>query len=1434
MQQNLPMKHLYTSLILLMSVFGLSAQAQHSVQTSCAHVQHPGQKCPGIMGLPTSVDTFVPPPAAFEANGERAVVINVNYNGFTPQAQTAFQYAVDIWSSLLTSTVPIVIEATWEDIPGNTLGFASASNYFNNIPGENANVFFPSALADKLAGFNQAAGQPDIECSFDSGTNWYFGTDGNPSFNQYDFVSVVLHELGHGLGVAGSAFVDNGLGYIGFFSTFSPATYDVYVANGGGTAITSFTDGSTTLATQLQSDNLFWTGANAVANNAGINPKMFAPNPYQPGSSYSHLDENTYNAGNINSLMTPSIANGEAIHDPGPIIMGLLEDIGWTTETIVCEGNEVLFSIIPDCYGTETTWQIFNVNNVLVASGGPYIDDFPSPNGLALPNNICLEDGCYTFVINDSYGDGLAGTEFDCDINGDYFMLDAQGNLLFEMAAANFGFEATHEFCVNNSVDNCGPLSLALSETGCFDTGNGLLPEIEITFGIDGLCIVEDICLTINGGVEECVNLPTLETPIIIGDGESIYFTDAEINANYSFYFTTSDGTVSNEFSITTSACTTGDVLGCTDPLANNYNPAATIDNGTCVYGSCSANAPTLAQNCFTDEFGDLIHRILVTANITGECTVLEVCYQPFGTTNLTCFDLPANDIIIGNGEGVFIPIAEGAGTYEVFYTIEGGESFSEIISIDCNQEVIGCANPFATNFNPGATVNDESQCIYDEFICDCAGTQHTIGVLTWLGDGFFDDGSFNWDGQPADFNCSTWGFDCGDGGVNSDPNGVCQGNLPPNNGCDVNSCAPLALVLTQDDCLDLGQGNGLLPVIGINFEINGGCLAEEICLQVDGGGFNCTVLADVAIVAGDGDGIVLRDTQPGSTYEFYFTTDDGTVSPVFTFVNGDCANEELICDCAGTQHNLGVLNWLGDGYLDDGSFDWNGQPVDFNCSTWGFDCGDGGVNNDPNGVCLGNLPPNNGCVNEVLGCTDPTASNYNPAATLSDGSCVYGVIGCTDPTAVNYNPAATIDDGSCQFVTEGCTNASACNYNPDADVNDGSCEFESCAGCTNPNACNFDPNATISNGSCEFVSCAGCINPNACNFDPTATISDGSCEFDSCAGCTNPNACNYDVTATIDNGSCEFQSCAGCTDPNAINFDPSATIDDGSCEYDGIPGCTDEGACNYNPNATVDNNSCEYESCAGCTDPEACNYDASATIDDFSCEYESCAGCTDIEACNYDATATIDDGSCEFDSCAGCTDPDANNYDPTATIDDGSCEYDCVPLTVSYDLIGCNDGSGTFYVQMNVSDLGTGAPYIANNNTNGEQVTINSTGNTLYGPFDLEADVIITILSQSIANCFTTSPILACPVGIEEQDAWTWTAYPNPADQLVNIILANQQQEVQLDILDLSGRLIESRTVNANTESIMLSTANWANGVYQIRLTNNQTVATKRLVIQH
>ncbi|GIV34611.1 MAG: hypothetical protein KatS3mg031_2146 [Chitinophagales bacterium] len=75
-----------------------------------------------------------------------------------------------------------------------------------------------------------------------------------------------------------------------------------------------------------------------------------------------------------------------------------------------------------------------------------------------------------------------------------------------------------------------------------------------------------------------------------------------------------------------------------------------------------------------------------------------------------------------------------------------------------------------------------------------------------------------------------------------------------------------------------------------------------------------------------------------------------------------------------------------------------------------------------------------------LRGCTDSTAFNYNPQATLDDGSCVPYIYGCTNAAALNYDSLANTDDGSC--IIPGCTDSFAVNYDSTATVNDGSCLY--------------------------------------------------------------------------------------------------------------------------------------------------------------------------------------------------------------------------------------------------------------------------------------------------------------------------------------------------------------------------------------------------------
>ena len=78
-------------------------------------------------------------------------------------------------------------------------------------------------------------------------------------------------------------------------------------------------------------------GADGVAGNDGARPEIYAPNPYESGSSISHLDEDTHGA----ELMSPYYSGAD--HMPGYIELGMLSDMGWA---IRIPGDANLDSIV--------------------------------------------------------------------------------------------------------------------------------------------------------------------------------------------------------------------------------------------------------------------------------------------------------------------------------------------------------------------------------------------------------------------------------------------------------------------------------------------------------------------------------------------------------------------------------------------------------------------------------------------------------------------------------------------------------------------------------------------------------------------------------------------------------------------------------------------------------------------------------------------------------------------------------------------------------------------------------------------------------------------------------------------------------------------------------------------------------------------------------
>lgn len=294
-----------------------------------------------------------------------AVEITVSYvdgpgEGFNDPSlgasrRRAFELAMGVLGDLLGGAVPVEVEARMDPMGGSsssaTLGTAGPTFVMSDFEGApEPGTWYAAALANQLTlpARDLVPGEPEIEAFFNSdvddptvlgSTDWYYGTDGNPG-GHVDFVSVVLHELIHGLN---------------FLDLIDPATGawlegipDIYGRNlvQGTTRLTSMTDFQRWSA--IRSNDLHWDGPDVVAS-AGGPVEVHAPAVYESGSSVSHWAVGLPEP----QLMQPFYGGPE--HDPG-FGLGALRDMGWDVESgLRCGGALVTITGTPGpdtIYGT--------------------------------------------------------------------------------------------------------------------------------------------------------------------------------------------------------------------------------------------------------------------------------------------------------------------------------------------------------------------------------------------------------------------------------------------------------------------------------------------------------------------------------------------------------------------------------------------------------------------------------------------------------------------------------------------------------------------------------------------------------------------------------------------------------------------------------------------------------------------------------------------------------------------------------------------------------------------------------------------------------------------------------------------------------------------------------------------------------------------------
>jgi hypothetical protein len=205
----------------------------------------------------------------------------------------------------------------------------------------------PVSLYEKLQGADSNSGAPDITATFNKNVGkpgcletsfWYYGIDRKPPMDTVDLVSVVLHEIGHGVGFL--PFVDLASGTKGgVYGSYDDVFTNNLLDRSSGKLWKDMTDGERR-ASATNTNNVVWVGAKVTAGSAILksgtdlngNVELYAPGTLNVGSSISHWNNSydcpTCDAVIPNDVMQPYSQTNEVVHYT--IVTHLaLEDIGW-------------------------------------------------------------------------------------------------------------------------------------------------------------------------------------------------------------------------------------------------------------------------------------------------------------------------------------------------------------------------------------------------------------------------------------------------------------------------------------------------------------------------------------------------------------------------------------------------------------------------------------------------------------------------------------------------------------------------------------------------------------------------------------------------------------------------------------------------------------------------------------------------------------------------------------------------------------------------------------------------------------------------------------------------------------------------------------------------------------------------------------------------
>jgi len=301
--------------------------------------------------------------------------------------------------------------------------------------------------------------------------------------------------------------------------------------------------------------------------------------------------------------------------------------------------DQIRVSILSDNYPTEISWLLKDPNGTILLQGGNYI----LPLNL-YEDSVCVPSGiCLVFEIQDSYGDGIC-----CGQGAGSYSVNLNGALAISGGAFLFS-EKRYLNCPPGS--NCDSPFSALKDS--IITANGTSTWYIFTPDSAGMynistCFPDNHCNTRIWVYDHCSGLQydSLQAGTIYYNdnacGQQSYLSGG-FQAGVTYWIRIGGDLGCIDSLITWQITYNGPIIGCTDPAACNYNPLATIDNGTCIFpGNPLCNhGPDLEINQ-----SDLTSSLFVsTVNGNDVCLIGEGCLSGYGTRQILNFTTTINNI---------------------------------------------------------------------------------------------------------------------------------------------------------------------------------------------------------------------------------------------------------------------------------------------------------------------------------------------------------------------------------------------------------------------------------------------------------------------------------------------------------------------------------------------------------------------------------------------------------------------------------------------------------------------------------------------------------------------------------------------------------------------------------------------------------------------